>query len=78
MLAGLSVGLHWPMKLAATASGWRAGSLLAGSRHMSSIRRALRCTYGSVRGREITRVPTATLTLVVFYGLAATEPCLMI
>src|SRR5437870_12684957 len=31
------------MKLVATASGWRAGSLLAGSRRMSSIRRALRC-----------------------------------
>ena len=41
MLAGRSVGLHWPMKLVATASGWRAGSLLAGSRRMSSIRRAL-------------------------------------
>ena len=27
----------------ATASGWRAGSLLAGSRRMSSIRQALRC-----------------------------------
>src|SRR5215469_6946564 len=29
-LAGRSIGLHWPMKLAATASGLRAGSLLAG------------------------------------------------
>ena len=32
-----------PMRLAATACGWRAGSLLAGSRRMSSIRQALRC-----------------------------------
>src|ERR1700687_2929564 len=31
------------MRLAATASGWRAGLLLVGSRRMSSIRQALRC-----------------------------------
>ena len=37
--------------LAATASGWRAGSLLAGSRRMSSIRQALRCST-SASGRR--------------------------
>ena len=42
VLAGRSVGSRWPMRPAATASGWRAGSLLAGSRRMSSIRQALR------------------------------------
>src|SRR5262249_58362579 len=45
------IGLHWPMKLAATAFGWRAGSLLAGSRHMSSIRPALRC-HANASGRR--------------------------
>ena len=30
VLAGRSAGSRWPMRLAATASGWRAGSLLAG------------------------------------------------
>jgi hypothetical protein len=38
-------GLHLPMKLVATASGWRTGSFLAGSRLMSSIRRALRRSH---------------------------------
>ena len=41
------------MKLAATAFGWRAGSLLAGSRHMSSIRRALRCHANASERRRI-------------------------
>ena len=34
-----------------TASGWRAGLLLAGSRRMSSIRQALRC-HASASGRR--------------------------
>ena len=42
------------MKLVATASGWRAGSLLGASRRMSSIRRALRChVSASVRRRIV-------------------------
>ena len=49
--AGRSAGSCWPMRLAATASGWRAGSLLAGSRRMSSIRQALRC-HASASGRR--------------------------
>src|SRR6266446_5195797 len=49
--AGRSGGLLWPMKLAATVSGWRAGSLLAASRRMSSIRRALPC-HASASGRR--------------------------
>ena len=40
-----------PMRLAATASGWRAGSLLAGSRRMLSIRQALRC-HANASGRR--------------------------
>ena len=44
-------GSRWPMRLAAMASGWRAGSLLAGSRHMLSIRQALRC-HASASGRR--------------------------
>ena len=50
-LAGRSAGSRWPMRLAATASGWRAGSLLAGSRRMSSIRQALRY-HASASGRR--------------------------
>ena len=42
---------YWPMRLAATASGWRAGLLLVGSRRMSSIRQALRC-HASASGRR--------------------------
>ena len=38
-------------RLAATASGWRAGLLLVGSRRMSSIRQALRC-HASASGRR--------------------------
>ena len=49
-LAGRSAGLRWPTKLVATASGWRAGSLLGSSRRMSSIRRALRCVDTRIPG----------------------------
>ena len=45
--------LHWPMKLAATASGLRAGSSLAGSRRMSSIPRALRYHVSASGRRQI-------------------------
>jgi len=50
VLAGRSGGLLWPMKLAATAFGWRAGSLLAGIEahviHSASVARVTRAQAG--------------------------------
>jgi transposase len=61
-----SGGWRWPTKLVATVSGWHAGSLLAASRRMSSIRRAL------LASRERKRAKTdrldAAMLMRVFLG----------